>query len=106
MFCLSQLSSLLHLETSKFIFSVCAVHLVAKIVSQTCGSSFIEFSDLLTYCNTLKGSYLIDGNLNVHYDHPPIHYTAKLIYLIESFGLVRSTSVPTHKRVHTLDLIS
>ena len=69
-------------------------------------SSFIEdFSDLLTYCNTLKGSYVICGDFNFHYDQSASTYTAKLVDLLDSFHLVQSVRVPPHMRGHAVDWI-
>ena len=67
-------------------------------------SLFIEeFTELLTFCNTLKGSYVICGDFNFHYDQPTCTFTARLIDLFDSFGLVQSVRAPTHRRGHIID---
>ena len=62
-----------------------------------------EFSELLTFCNTLKGSYVICDDFNFHYDQPTCTFTARLIDLFDSFGLVQSVRAPTHRRGHIID---
>ena len=67
-------------------------------------SLFIEeFSELVTFCNTLIGSYVICGDFNFHYDQPTCTFTARLIDLFDSFGLVQSVRAPTHRRGHIID---
>ena len=69
-------------------------------------SQFIdEISDLFAYCNTLKGSYIICGDFNFHFDVPSNAYTSKLIDQLDTFGLTQCVLVHTHKRGHTLDWI-
>ena len=69
-------------------------------------SLFIEeVSDLLTFCNTPKGSYVNCGGFNFHYDQPTSTFTARLIDLFDSFGLVQSVRAPTHRRGHIIDWI-
>jgi hypothetical protein len=67
-------------------------------------STFIdEFPELLAYSNSLKGAYLLVGDFNFHFDVPSNTYTAKLIDILDSFGLVQPVRVPTHRHGHTLD---
>ena len=67
-------------------------------------SLFIEeFSELLTFCNTLERSYVICGDFDFHYNQPTSTFTARLIDLFDSFGLVQSVRAPTHRRVHIID---
>ena len=69
-------------------------------------SLFIEeFSELLTCCNILKGSYVICGDFNFNYDQSASIFTARLIDLFDSFGLVQSVRAPTHRRGHIIDWI-
>ena len=56
----------------------------------------LKFSELHTFCNTLKGSYVICGDYDFHYDQPTSTFTARLIDLFGSFGLVQSTRAPTY----------
>ena len=60
-------------------------------------SSFIEeFSVLLTFCNTLKGSYVICGNFNFHYLPQTFSdFFANKIYTIRHTLDTDSTSLPT-----------
>ena len=56
-----------------------------------------EFPELLTLCNTLKGSYVVCGDFNFHYDQPTSRCTARLIDVSDSFGLVQSVRVTIHR---------
>ena len=65
---------------------------------------FIEkFSELLTFCNTLKGSYVFCGDFNFHFDQPTSTFTTRLIDLFDSVGFVHSVRAPTHRRGHIID---
>ena len=45
------------------------------------------------------------GDLNVHFDRPDDHVTAKVLQLLQTFDLSQAVDVPTHRWGHTLDLI-
>jgi hypothetical protein len=69
-------------------------------------SLFIEeFPDFLEYANSLKGSLLIVGDFNFHFDTPTQLYTAKVLYIISSFDLCQSVTEPTHTRGHIVDWV-
>ena len=64
-----------------------------------------EFPDFLEYANSLKGSLLIVGDFNFHFDNPTQLYTAKILDIICSFDLCQSVSEPTHARGHIVDWV-
>ena len=45
------------------------------------------------------------GDLNVHFDRPNDHVTAKVLQLLQMFDLSQAVDVPTHQCGHTLDPI-
>ena len=64
-----------------------------------------ELPDLLEYANSLKGSLLIMGDFNFHFDTTTQLYTAKVLDIISSFGLCQSVSKPTHTRGHIVEWV-
>ena len=45
------------------------------------------------------------GDLNVHFDRPDDHVTAKVLQLLQTFYLSHTVDVPTHRCGHILDPI-
>ena len=63
-----------------------------------------EFSDFLEYCNQQGGNMVIVGDFNIHFDCPTAPTTARMIEILQTFGLIQSVSEQTHSR-HILDWV-
>ena len=65
-----------------------------------------EFVDLfLNIANLLGGKLVIGGDLKVHFNRPADPTGAKVLDLIQLFGLSQTVEFPTHSGDHTLDLL-
>ena len=67
--------------------------------------SFEQFSDLLEHFNTMKGSLLLVGDLNIYVDVPIDPLAVCLSALLDNQSLHQSVPFPTHLKGHTLDLV-
>ena len=64
-----------------------------------------EFQELLDHANTLPGTYMIVGDMNIHYDQPQNPMTAKMVELLDSFNIDQMIDKPTHNRGHIIDWV-
>ena len=62
-----------------------------------------EFADILEHSNFLGGELVTGGDNSVRFDRPTDPTTAKVLDLIQLFGLSQAVEFPTHSRGHTLD---
>lgn len=70
-------------------------------------SLFLEqLPDLLDLCNTLPGSSIVLGDVNVHYDCPQQPLTAKTLDILATFDFKQCVSEATHVKGHTIDWIA
>ena len=98
---------LLTLEINKLTFNFFNIY-------RTCPSSknkltaamfFTEFSELLEFINTLKGSTLILGDMNFHFDNISHPHTAQTIDLLDTFCFTQLVRDTTHMKGHILDWV-
>ena len=66
---------------------------------------FEDFPNLLDYCNTLPGNLCVLGDFNLHCDVKEKSSTAKFMNLLDSYDLRQTTSEPTQRSGHILDLV-
>ncbi|KAB5530630.1 hypothetical protein PHYPO_G00131520 [Pangasianodon hypophthalmus] len=64
-----------------------------------------EFSDFVSWLITQFDCFLIIGDFNVHLCCEQDAVSREFVNLIDSFDLIQWVKVPTHKLVHTLDLV-
>ena len=82
----------------------CLYHPPPSSKNKITDSLFLDqFSDLLDRCNFLRGSLIILGDFNVHYDCPQNSTTARAMDLPFHFNLTQSVSQATHEKGHILD---
>jgi endonuclease/exonuclease/phosphatase (EEP) superfamily protein YafD len=66
---------------------------------------FTDFNDLLDLSNSVNGSPLILGDINLPFNKPTLPSTSKLLGLIEEFRFSQSVNEPTHVKGNTLDWV-
>jgi len=64
-----------------------------------------QIPDLLQVINESKGSTILVGDFNSHFDNPSHFYTSKLVDLLDHFSLAQSVSAPTQSFGHILDWV-
>lgn len=64
-----------------------------------------DFSEFLFDIVTRSENLLIVGDFNIHLCCPSKPLVKEFVHLIDSFNLMQSVSVPTHKLGHTLDIV-
>ena len=60
---------------------------------------------LLEHCNSLHGSSIVLGDINVHYDKPLNPTTSRVMDLLTTFNLTQAVSQPTHDKRHIFWLL-
>ena len=66
---------------------------------------FDQFPDMLEFCNQLKGSLLILGDFNIHFDRADSPATVRMNDLLQMFDLDQAVHQPTHSHGHIHDWI-
>ena len=66
---------------------------------------FDEFADFLDYINTLKGSSLILGDMNIHFDNQSHPVTMQALEMLDIFSFDQFVKDTTHQKGHILDWV-
>ena len=66
---------------------------------------FPDFYKLLDHCNTLKGSPVVLGDMNFHFNKPKLANVSKLVDMLDIFRFVQDVKDATHDKGNILDWV-